>query len=142
MEWSADPQCFQSLWAPERSAKSHKVLSYHNGASLRECWVTCSLMRAYARDNLGSDKCTFKASDKSIHLSDDTTKENSAYATLPSMTATHEFVVPRSIPIISLPDAPFTALRLHCKQVVSLFTLHVCQRMQVQHFKQVNDDNT
>ena len=99
-------------------------------------------MEAHARDNLGSDKCDSKASDKSIHLLDDMTKENSAYATLPSMTATHEFVVPRSIPIISLPDAPFTALRLHCKQAVILFTLHFCQRMQVQHFKQVYNENT
>lgn len=32
--------------------------------------------------------------------------------TLPSITATQEFVVPRSIPIISFPDAPLTALRL------------------------------
>ena len=99
-------------------------------------------MEASASDNLGSDKCDFKASDKSIHLSDNMTKEYSAYATFPSMTATHEFVVPRSIPIISLPDAPFTALRLHCKQAVILFTLQICQRMQVQRFKQVHDENT
>ena len=57
-----------------------------------------------------------------FHILDDMTEETCACATLPSMTATHEFVVPRSIPIISLPDAPFTALRLHCKQAVILYT--------------------
>ena len=44
--------------------------------------------------------------------------------------------------MISLPDAPFTALRLHSKQDMILFTQHICQRMQVQHFKQVYDENT
>lgn len=32
--------------------------------------------------------------------------------TLPSITATQELVVPRSIPIISFPDAPLAAVRL------------------------------
>ena len=98
--------------------------------------------RPGARDNLGSDKCEMKASEKLSHSLHVVTKKSIGNATLPSMTATHEFVVPRSIPIISLPDAPFDALRLHCKQAVTLFIRYICQRMQVQHSKQVKDEIT
>lgn len=51
-------------------------------------------------------------------------RKESDSATLPSMTATQEFVVPRLIPIISFPDAPFTALRLQRH--------HICSSMPFQ----------